>query len=370
MALVFVLVVCSAVVLEARGAPIPILQKFEWTPGVVTYGNDDRTVEDVDTADGCAVLCLQETTFVCKSFDFRSKEKVCMLSKGNSYTAGVGLRLAPGADLYEVLPDYIPTEVPTTTARPTAAKPTDPTTPEGAGRDDPNAGGLKDQPSAEPVSTTRKGGHDKDNQDKETEEDEDVADGRVTKARRKDREGRRKKNRGKEDGEEGNGGKNGRRGRKRGRQGRRNGERKKNRRGKGRNGGNGKRTPKKTDKESDVGNANDVTKTSGSTTPKTTTAPPPRQTTPEPEPYQTPSPLDTGDIDATAVAMTTQVVPSDVNDASETPNSLQDDDVDGDAPDVAEGNTADADDVTGNGPSVEGNSTEEEPVGQPEQGLP
>ncbi|CAH1262126.1 Hypp2505 [Branchiostoma lanceolatum] len=359
MALVFVLVVCSAVVLETWGAPIPILQKFEWTPGVITYGNDDRTVEDVDTADGCAVLCLQESTFICKSFDFRSKEKVCMLSKGNSYTAGVGLRLAAGADLYEVLPDYIPTEVPTTTARPTAAKPTDPTTPEGQGRDDPNAGGMKDQPSAEPISKKR-------GADKETDDDEDMADGKVTKARRKDREGRRKKKRGQENGEEGNGGKNGRRGRKRGRQGRRNGERKKNRRGKGRNGGNGKRTPKKTDNEVNVKSTNDVTKISVST-PRTTV--PPRQTTPDPEPYQTPSPLDS-DIEggATVVAMTTQIVPSD-GDVSETPNSLQDD-ADDDVPNVGKGNTATADAGTGDGPQVDGNKTEEEPVGKPEQGLP
>ncbi|XP_078591334.1 uncharacterized protein LOC144870698 [Branchiostoma floridae x Branchiostoma japonicum] len=347
MALVFVLLVCSAVALETWGAPIPILQKFEWTPGVITYGNDDRTVEDVDTADGCAVLCLQESTFICKSFDFRSKEKVCMLSKGNSYTAGVGLRLAAGADLYEVLPDYIPTEVPTTTARPTAAKPTDPTTPEAEGQDDPNAGGLQDQPSAEPVSTKRNGGVDKADQDKETEGDGDMSDG---KARRKDREGRRKKKRGKENGEEDNGGKNGRRGRKRGRQGRRNGERKKNRRGKGRNGGNGKRPSKKMDVE----NTNDVTKTSSPTTPKTTV--PPRQTTPDPEPYQTPSPLDS-DIDATAVAMTTEIVPSD-GDLSETPNSLRGE-VD-DAPAMGEGNTATAtaDAGTGDEPSVDGNNTE------------
>ncbi|XP_055898470.1 uncharacterized protein LOC106056355 isoform X2 [Biomphalaria glabrata] len=56
------------------------LDRFIATPYSIVPGENDKTLERV-SPERCAQACLEEMTFVCRSFDYEIKESTCMLSK-------------------------------------------------------------------------------------------------------------------------------------------------------------------------------------------------------------------------------------------------------------------------------------------------
>ncbi|XP_046338913.2 uncharacterized protein LOC124120195 [Haliotis rufescens] len=65
----------------------PYLDYFYPTPYAVVLGNNERTFERV-TPNRCARSCLEETKFVCRSFDYQIQDATCMLSSKTGSDVG------------------------------------------------------------------------------------------------------------------------------------------------------------------------------------------------------------------------------------------------------------------------------------------
>ncbi|CAG5115193.1 unnamed protein product, partial [Candidula unifasciata] len=63
------------------------LNRFHATPYSIVPGENDKTLDRL-TAERCAQACLEETTFVCRSFDYQIKDGSCMLSKKSGSDVG------------------------------------------------------------------------------------------------------------------------------------------------------------------------------------------------------------------------------------------------------------------------------------------
>jgi hypothetical protein len=48
------------------------------------WGYNDKNTQPIQSPADCRALCLVETSFVCRSFDFIQKKKLCYLSKTSS----------------------------------------------------------------------------------------------------------------------------------------------------------------------------------------------------------------------------------------------------------------------------------------------
>ena len=64
---------------------------FEIEESKAISGNNDKTVPS-QTLESCKKLCLEETSFVCNSFDYSKTTGTCYLSKESKFGDGVTMR--------------------------------------------------------------------------------------------------------------------------------------------------------------------------------------------------------------------------------------------------------------------------------------
>jgi hypothetical protein len=55
-------------------------------PGKAISGLNDLIIDNVMTAELCQLACLQQTTFTCRSVDYKPIQMICNLSKDNRTT--------------------------------------------------------------------------------------------------------------------------------------------------------------------------------------------------------------------------------------------------------------------------------------------